>query len=99
MPARFTAVFGFAPPTGREREALGVVRAYLRRAGNALGSRELSGGAGAGLAAGKRRADGPADPTLRAAVRESVEAAASLCDGLLDAAGGLPAGTGDAPGG
>ena len=98
MPARFTAVFGFAPPTGREREALGVVRTYLRRAGNSLGSRETSDWPGAGLAPSERRADGPADPVLRTAVRVSVEAAASLCDGLLEAAG-LPTGTGGAPSG
>ena len=84
MPRSFEAVFGFAPPSAGEREALRMVGGYLRRVGSALGSREVSGAIGPGLERSGRTGTA-VDPVMRLAVRESVEATASFCDGLLDA--------------
>jgi hypothetical protein len=85
MPRSFEAVFGFAPPSAGEREALRVVGRYLRRVGSVLGSRELGGRGAAAPGCGQPAGSWPVDPATRRAVRESVEAAASLCDGLLEA--------------
>ena len=98
MPGSFEAMFGFAPPSAGEREALRVVGGYLRRIGRALGSRELGGTAALGLgAAGGARPS--VEAATRLAVRESIEAAAAFCDGLLEAVepGGAPPPGGERP--
>jgi len=86
MPRSFEAIFGFAAPSPREREALRLVRTYLGRAGSALGSRDALGGIEPGRGPLARTGDPPAPPALQTAVRESVEAAAAFCAGLLEAA-------------
>ena len=88
-PAPSNRVYPFSPPGPAEREALGQVSAYLRRAGNEVESRALL--PAFGVAAGWPGGTGPPDADLRA-LRESLRAAAALCDGMAEiaAGGGAP---------
>jgi hypothetical protein len=80
-PALSNRSYPFSPPKAAEREALGRVSAYLRRAGNEVESRSLL----------PTLTCGPPDADLRA-LHESLRAAAALCDGMAEFAegGGAP---------
>ncbi len=83
-PAAAPDVRLFSPPDTAERDALRAAAAYLRRAGNEVGSRALMPDLvpGPGWAAGR---DGPgATPGGFAAMHDSLRAAASLCDGMAE---------------
>jgi hypothetical protein len=69
-----TRGYPFSLPGPLEREALGRVAAYLSRAGNEVESRALL-------------PTGPPEADLRA-LRESLRAAAALCDGMAEMAFG-----------
>lgn len=74
--------YPFSPPGPTEIEALRRASAYLRRAGNEVESRSLL-------------PTGPPEADLRA-LRESLRAAASLCDGMAEmasVAGAMPQST------
>lgn len=73
--------YPFSPPGPTEIEALGRVSAYLRRAGNEVESRSLS--PAFGSPSGCPGGTGPPEADLRA-LRESLRAAAALCEGMAE---------------
>jgi hypothetical protein len=87
--APFESTFGFPAPDAREREALGVIRVYLRQAERALRRRALGPAVDSGTAM-------TTEATLLLTMRESVLGIASFCDGLLEAVD-APAETPDHP--
>lgn len=71
-PAPSNRGYPCSPPGPAERDALGLVSAYLRRAGNEVESRALL-------------PTGPPGADLRA-LRDSLRTAAALCDGMAEMA-------------
>jgi hypothetical protein len=92
-PGSFEAIFGFRLPDAREREALGILLSYLRRAERDLGRQraELTwdGRGGCGGSGGERAM--ATDAALRTTMREAICRVAAFCDGLLEAVDLSPA--------